>query len=194
MKANEENSVWNPEEAYRTSRAGGIRLLLLILLIAAIGAFFIFRQNRQPADDLVLEASTSFEEADEILRDAGWRPTGEIKRNGDETVCFYEGRSVFGCEAVYASLQERRTGRGRELRLGYFFEESEKSGMADPGPVFLRLRDSLNKLYGSPEEPGSGSTRYLQWQQSKEGTIVLGYMMQSEPVLFYTWTEGVSSL
>ena len=195
MKPEEENqSVWNPEEAYRTSRAGGIRLLLLILAIAAAGALFIFRQAGQPADDLVLDASTTFEEADEILREAGWKPQGEIHRNGNETVRFYEGKGVFGCEPIYAVLQEENADGARELRLGYLFEESEKSGAEDPGEVYLRLRESLNRLYGSAAETKSGSPRYLQWKQSEEGTVILGYAAQSEPILLYTWTESGKSL
>ena len=101
---------------------------------------------------------------------------------------------MFGYEPIYAVLQEGNTDGARELRLGYFFEESEKSGAEDPGEIFLRLRDSLNRLYGSAAEIKSGSPRYLQWKQSEEGTVILGYAAQSEPILLYTWTESGKSL
>ena len=133
MKPEEENqSVWNPEEAYRTSRAGGIRLLLLILAIAAAGALFIFRQAGQPADDLVLEASTTFEEADEILREAGWKPQGEIHRNGNETVRFYEGVCSAASRYTPSCRRGTRTVRGNSA-WDTFLRKVKRAARRIPG-------------------------------------------------------------
>ena len=78
MKLNAENQIWDPETAYRESRAGNLRLLIAILVIIVVGAAWIsgILAHQKRTGEVALNASMTFEEADKLLRDSGYNPMG----------------------------------------------------------------------------------------------------------------------
>ena len=62
MKLKTENQIWDPETAYRESRAGNLRLLIAILVIIAIGAVWIsgILTHQKRTGEVALNASMTF--------------------------------------------------------------------------------------------------------------------------------------
>lgn len=196
MKLKTENQTWDPETAYRESRAGNLRLLIAILLIIAVGAAWIsgILAHQKRTGEVALNASMTFEEADRLLRDSGYNPMGLSYRNGKKVLQTYDSRALFSCLPAYSMLENNEENNQRILRLDHVFEEDGKHSMADPGEVFRKLKEGLTKQHGVPEEKSDAADKYLQWERKDNGLILLGYLSPSMPVLCYIWTDSGSSL
>ncbi len=196
MKLKTENQIWDPETAYRESRAGNLRLLIAILVIIAIGAVWIsgILTHQKRTGEVALNASMTFEEADRLLRDSGFNPMGLSYRNGKKSLQTYDSRAIFSCLPAYSMLESTEENNEKLLRLDHVFEENGKHSMADPGEVCRKLREELTKLHGAPEEKSDATDKYLQWKRKDNSLVLLGYMSQSMPVLCYIWTDSGSSL
>lgn len=196
MKSTDENTVWEPEEAYREARSANLRLLIVILLIIAAGTAWIMgiMVHQKRTGEVLLNASMTFEEADKLLRDSGYNPMGLSYRNGKKVLQTYDSRAVFSCLPAYSMLENNEENNQRILRLDHVFEEDGKHSMADPGEVFRKLKEGLTKQHGVPEEKADATDKYLQWERKDNGLILLGYLSPSMPVLCYIWTDSGSSL
>ena len=192
MKPDIENAVWDPEESYQQARSSGLRLLTVILLIIAAGAacLYLSLEHKKKTGEAELRASMSFEEADRTLQQSGYIPLDRIRRNGSQTYRTYDSRILFGCVPAYSMLVAEEQESEKQLQLTHVFEESGKHGMADPGEIFLKLKEELTKLYGTPEEQRGDSVKYWQWRRKDGSLILLGYVAQSMPLLYYLWTDS----
>ena len=159
MKLKTENQIWDPETAYRESRAGNLRLLIAILVIIVVGAAWIsgILAHQKRTGEVALNASMTFEEADRLLRDSGFNPMGLSYRNGKKVLQTYDSRAVFSCLPAYSMLENNEENNQRILRLDHVFEEDGKHSMADPGEVFRKLKEAgltviVHVIFGLPGE------------------------------------------
>lgn len=191
MKMNEENQVWDPVKADRQARLSNLRLIAVILVIIALGGAWILgsAEYKKRTGEVELNAFMTFEEADKQLLEAGYYPMGESYRGRNRVIRTYEGRKVFGLMPVYSAL-ETEEGNGRRLRLSHLFEESGRHAMADQGEICRQLKKELTRRYGTPEEKNDVEGKYWQWNRGDHGLVMLGYMMESMPVLCYVWTDS----
>lgn len=196
MKSTDENTVWEPEEAYREARSANLRLLIVILLIIAAGTAWIMgiMVHQKRTGEVLLNASMTFEEADRHLRNVGYDPMGLSYRNGKKSLQTYNSRWIFDCLPAYSMLETNEENNEKMLRLDHVFQEDGKHSMADPGEVFLKLKGDLSKQYGAPEEKSDATDKYLQWKRKDNGLILLGYLGQSMPALCYIWSDSNLSL
>jgi hypothetical protein len=191
MKPYEEGAVWNPEQADREAKIRSLRLFAVILLIAALGAVWIYTVSEQKkrTGEVDLSASLSFEEADQKLRSAGFTPLDEGYTHGSETLQTYYGRRVFGVMPVYSALESGLRENETYLRLSHIFEEDQLSSPSRPGEIFQELMKNLTKLYGAPQEISAADGPYWQWTRRDRSLVQLGYLTLSSPMLCYTWAE-----
>lgn len=182
---------WDPESAYRRSGSARLITFIAVLLIAAAVLLVWSQKATEASGDIEIKSSMSFEEADQYLQNSGYVPGGEIySRGSQKTRTYGESPKVFGLIPFSCTL-DCFNGTETGFRLVYsFFEDSskEKYTITDPGPVLIRIRDNLNKLYGEPllinEE---SSLPHMQWKRANGDIILLGYLTADTPALVYLY-------
>ena len=193
QKRQEEDYRWDPESAY--AKSGSRRLIAFILVVVALGAAAIwFLQGRQESLGIVeLKASMRFEEADRKMQQAGYIPVFKAEKHGNITARYYEGRPVLGQVPAFTVL-EHIEGTEGGFRIGHSFEDEAGSSAEKPGPVYLHLKKELTALLGEPETRTEITGPYLAWSRKNSGEVLLGYMADGIPMLYFLYDNPLSSL
>ena len=193
QKRQEEDYRWDPESAY--AKSGSRRLIAFILLVIAAGAAAIlyFQNKQQNFGEVELNPSMRFEEADRKMQEAGYIPVFKAEKHGSITTRYYEGRSVLGQVPAFTVL-EHVEGKEGGFRVGHSFEDAEGSSSENPGQVYLHLEKELAALFGGPETRTEATGPYLVWPRKNSGPVLLGYMADGIPMLYFIYYNTPNSL
>ena len=193
QKQQEEDYRWDPESAY--AKSGSRRLIAFILLVIAAGAAAIlyFQNRQQRFGEVELNPSMRFEEADRKMQEAGYIPVFKAEKHGNTITRYYEGRSVLGLVPAFTVL-EHMEGKEGGFRVGHSFEDAVGSASENPGQVYLHLKKELTALFGEPETRTEATGSYLVWSRKTSGPVLLGYIADGIPMLYFIYYNTPNSL
>ena len=189
----EDDYRWDPESAY--AKSGSRRLIAFIIAVIVLGAAAIwYLQNQQPnLGEVELKSSMRFEEADRKMQEAGYRPVFRAEKHGNITSRYYEGKSVLGLLPAFSVL-EYIDGEESRFRIGHSFEDEKGSSAEKPGKVYLHLKKELTALLGEPETRSDVTGSYLAWPRKNSREVLLWYMADGMPMLYFLYYSPLNSL
>ena len=193
QKRQEEDYRWDPESAY--AKSGSRRLIAFILAVIILGAaaIWIMQSRQETLGEVELNASMRFEEADRKMQEAGYRPVFRAEKHGNITSRYYEGKSVLGLLPAFSVL-EYIDGEESGFRIGHSFEDEKGSSAEKPGKVYLHLKKELTALLGEPETRSDVTGSYLAWPRKNSREVLLWYMADGMPMLYFLYEKPLSSL
>ena len=193
QKRQEEDYRWDPESAY--AKSGSRRLIAFILAVIILGAaaIWIMQSRQETLGEVELNASMRFEEADRKMQQAGYVPVFKAEKHGNTTTRYYEGRPVLGRMPAFTVL-EHTEGETGGFRIFHSFEDERGSSAENPGPVYRHLKKELTALLGEPETRTDITGTYLVWSRKNSSRVLLGYMADGMPMLYFLYEKPLSSL
>ena len=113
--------------------------------------------------------------------------------HGNITSRYYEGKSVLGLLPAFSVL-EYIDGEESEFRIGHSFEDEKGSSAEKPGKVYLHLKKELTALLGEPETRSDVTGSYLAWPRKNSREVLLWYMADGMPMLYFLYYSPLNSL
>ena len=183
-----DESIWDPEKAYQQEKSRNFRLIVFILLVAAIAGIWtwLIQRDRAMGGDVPMKSTMSFEEAERKLLDAGFEPTGEPYQNEDATIREYDGRNIYGFFADISVLEVSESKDGGVCIEHVFYEEPGHDG-DHPGEVCAYMKRELTRRMGEPEELRSSTGSYWRWKRDSHSYVQLGYLTESCLIVYYVY-------
>lgn len=169
-----------------------VAVLLLIACLAWMAYDWNTQRHKALPGEVILNGRMSFEKADEMLKDAGFKPLGAVRRLKDVVNQYYEGVNVCGYTTEYSYLTDDQSAGNGSLQIVHVFKDTETSNMDNPGEICKAVVEGLTKSIGKePEEgkDGFGTGRYWFWTLKANTEAVLLYMGDENLMLTYVYRK-----
>ena len=203
--AEKDPNIWDPEAAYRVSKARRLVALLILLLVAVSGVLaYLGQQKENPRpqqtfplhDDAFPDYGTNsrmtLKEMGDCMEKAGFTRLGDPYTHNGTTYQMFDEFTVLNCRTEYSLAAVSKD--GEQAIVHYFGEEKGKtsSSFSQPGKVLKELLTEMLARYGTPEIISFPEAWY--WKTENGEKFLLRYIVKDEIELMYGWAfteEGV---
>ena len=205
-QAEKDPNLWDPEAAYRVSKARRRLVALMILLLVAVPGVLVYlgqqKGNPRPQqtfpirDDAFPDYGTNsrmtLKEMGDCMEKAGFTRLGDPYTHNGATYQMFDGFTVLNCRTEYSLAAVSKD--GEQAIVHYFGEEKGKtsSSFSQPGKVLKELLTEMLARYGTPEIISFPEAWY--WKTENGEKFLLRYIVKDEIELMYGWAfteEGV---